>query len=63
MHGALDGEDRVVRTPTPLPSMAGIRIRSVSAGDGFGAAVSAAGTLYTWGEGDQGSLGHDDEEG
>jgi hypothetical protein len=41
-QGKLDGEDRVVQTPTPLSSMAGIRISSVSAGCGFNAAVSAA---------------------
>ena len=50
----LDGEDIVAPTPTaptptPLPSIAGIRISSVSAGCGFNAAVSAAGTVYTWG--------------
>ena len=46
-HGALDGEDRVVRTPTLLPSMVGILISSVSAGCDFNAAVLAAGTVYT----------------
>ena len=43
--------------------MAGIRINSVLAGCGFSAAVSAAGTVYTWGMGDEGRLGHGDEEG
>ena len=63
----LDGEDIVAPTPTaptptPLPSIAGIRISSVSAGCGFNAAISAACTVYTWGEGYKGRLGHGDEE-
>jgi hypothetical protein len=58
-HGELEGEARMVPTPTLLPSMAGIRISSVSAGDWFNAAVSAAGTVYTWG---RRSLGHGDPE-
>lgn len=48
----------MVSTPTLLPSMEGIRIRSVAARSGFGAAVSAAGTVYTWGIDDHGCLGH-----
>ena len=60
-HGALDGEDRVVRTPTLLPSMVGILISSVSAGCDLNAAVSAAGTVYTWGVGGGRFLGHGDE--
>ena len=60
-HGALDGEDRVVRTPTLLPSMVGILISSVSAGCDFKAAVLAAGTVYTWGVGGGGCLSHGNE--
>ena len=62
-HGELDAEDPVVPTPMLLPSMVGIRISSVSAGVGFNAAVSAAGTLYTWGKSGDGRLGHGTEEG
>ena len=53
----------LVPTPTLLPSMAGIRISSVSAGFGFNAAVSAAGKVYTWGAGNGGCLGHGNAEG
>jgi hypothetical protein len=61
-HGALNDVDFSVSTPMLLPSMVGIRINSVSAGEGFGVAVSAAGNVYTWGEGDNGQLGHGDED-
>ena len=57
--GELDGEARVVPTPDPLPSMWNVRIRSVSAGDAFSAAVSAEGSVYTWGNG--AALGHGGE--
>jgi hypothetical protein len=62
-HGELEGEDRLVPTPTLLQSMAGIRISSVAAGGRFSAAVSATATVYTWGYGSDGCLGHGDEEG
>ena len=62
-HGALHGDNPVVPAPTLLPSMAVIRISSVSAGCGFNVAVSGAGKIYTWGVGDGGCLGHGDEEG
>ena len=57
-----DGDTFMLPTPTLLPSMAGIRISCVSAGYGFVAAVSVAGRVYTWGDGDQGQLGHGDTE-
>jgi len=53
----------MARTPTLLPSMAGIHIRGVSSGLGFSAAVSAAGHVYTWGSGTTGRLGHGDDQG
>jgi alpha-tubulin suppressor-like RCC1 family protein len=56
-HGCLN----VISTPTPLPSMAGIRISSVSAGNGFNVGVSASRKVYTWGSGYLGQLGHGDE--
>ena len=61
-HDLLDGEDPVIATPTLLPSVEGIRISSVASGFGFRAAVSAAGTVYTWGIGVYGCLGHGDTE-
>jgi len=62
-HGELDANDPVVTTPTLLPSMARIRVSGISAGIGFNAAVSAAGTVYTWGVGNHGRLGHGNTEG
>ena len=53
----------MVPITTPLPSIAGIRISSVSAGTGFNAAASAAGRVYTWGIGTDGRLGCGDTEG
>ncbi len=53
----------MIPTPTLLPSMVGINISHVSAGWGFSAAVLAAGTVYTWGKGVYGSLGHGNLEG
>ena len=61
-HGDINGDNFIVKTPTCLPSTTGIRISCVSAGLGFSAAVSAAGNVYTWGEGDEGQLGHGDEK-
>lgn len=51
---------RVLNSPTPLPSMIGIRINSVSTGSGFCVAVSRCGIVYTWGNGSYGCLGHGD---
>jgi hypothetical protein len=62
-HGKLYGKHRGAPTPTLLPSTAGGRIISTSAGRFFNAAVSAAGTAYTWGKGHAGRLGHGDVEG
>ena len=68
-HGCLGHGDReitdpefIVPVPTLLSSMVGIRINSISAGIGFSAAVSVAGHVYTWGEGDIGQLGHGDKK-
>jgi alpha-tubulin suppressor-like RCC1 family protein len=61
-HGDLNDDDFVLKTPSLLPSMADIRITCVSAGEGFNAAVSAAGDVYTWGVGEKGQLGHGDQK-
>lgn len=58
----LDGENLVVHTPTLMPSMAAICITSVACGSEFNSAVSVAGTVYTWGQGHNGRLGHGDTE-
>ena len=54
----LDGNDRVVPVPTPLPSVVALRMGSVSAGSGYTAAVSVGGMVFTWGTGNNGCLGH-----
>ena len=61
-HDELDEDNPVVPTPTRLSSIEGIRFSSVSAGYGCTAAVSFAGTVYTWGT-DAYLLGHGDKEG
>lgn len=60
---AHEGEDSVVvATSTPLLFIAGIRINSVFAGRKFNVAISAVGTVYTWGQ-RCGGLDHGNEEG
>ena len=61
-HGELNDDDFIVKTPTLLPSMADTRITCVCTGEGFNAAVSAAGDVYTWGDGQKGQLGHGDQK-
>ena len=61
-RGEIDYDDFIVPTPTLLPSMVGIRMSCVSAGEGFSAAVSVAGNVYTCGDGAEGQLGHGDEK-
>ena len=61
-HGCLDNAKFIVPTPTLLPAITEIRFSSVSAGEGFNAAVSSSGNVYTWGEGEFGQLGHGDEK-
>lgn len=53
---------RDVHVHVPVKSLEGIRIVNVSHGDAFCAAVSSRGTVYTWGLGAKGQLGHGDEE-
>lgn len=60
-HTVSDGKF-AVSTPTQPLTTAHIRICGVSAGLGFGTAVSATGALYTWGIGHNGRLGHGDQE-
>lgn len=59
-HGK--GHD-TVPTPTALSQIAKVRINQVATGYGFVVAVSAPGTVYTWGNGNYGCLGHGDTEG
>lgn len=48
----------VILKPTPLRSMVGININRVSSRGYFTAAVSRTGSVYTWGKGSNGCLGH-----
>jgi len=52
---------RQIGPPTPVPSMQDKRIVSVAASDCNCLALSAEGEVYSWGNGDHGSLGHGDE--
>jgi len=60
-HGELAEEDvpaNSVHVPTPIPSLRGTRIRSVAAGVSLSLAVTEAGEVYSWGQGNMGQLGH-----
>lgn len=59
-HGELDDGAFGIRSPSPVPSMIGIRISGVWTGCGFCAVVCAGGSVYTWGNGYYGCLGHGD---
>jgi hypothetical protein len=59
-HGDNEDEDfRTVLVPTPVPSLAGVRIRQVVAGYHGSLAVSEAGQVYMWGQGRCGRLASD----
>jgi len=51
---------RKIGPPTPVPSMQERRIVSVATSDVHCLALSADGEVYSWGSGDDGSLGHGD---
>ena len=57
-HGDRHDRDALTRVEGPL---LGKRVVGVSAGYGHTAAFTAAGELFTWGEGSDGRLGHGDE--
>jgi alpha-tubulin suppressor-like RCC1 family protein len=57
-----DDEFRTVLVPTPVPSMASIRIRQVVAGCYCSLAVSEAGGVYIWGENSRGRLASDRQD-
>ena len=48
--------------PTPMPSMQDKRIVSVANSDWHCLALSAEGEVYSWGSGEDGSLGHGDND-
>jgi len=53
-------DDRVIGPPTLVPSMQDRRIVSVAASAWHCLALSSEGEVYSWGQGDFGSLGHAD---
>jgi len=57
------GMPRVISPPTLVLSMQDRRIVSVAASDCHCLALSSEGEVYSWGDGDFGSLGHGDEGG
>jgi hypothetical protein len=60
-HGEIVEEDvpaSSVHVPTPIPTLAGIRIRSIAAGVSLSLAVTEAGEVFSWGQGTMGQLGH-----
>ena len=57
-QGYLRIDQNVITTPTPLPSMVGVNVNQVSSRGYFTAAVSRTGSVYTWGTGEHGCLGH-----
>ena len=58
-HGEAGG---CLPTPKLVEALQGVRLVSVRAGFSCSAAVSKDGAIYSWGEGGDGCLGHDDEE-
>ena len=46
--------------PQKVEALSGLKVCAVAAGDDASCAVTAAGGLYTWGNGDFGRLGHGD---
>ena len=47
---------------TPIPGLAKIRVQSISAVWNYTMVLSASGTVYSWGCGEYGQLGHGDKE-
>eukprot|EP00966_Prymnesium_polylepis_P008387 193320-Prymnesium_polylepis.1 len=55
-------EDMVVPVPTVVPGLAAVRVSSVSTSSIHTLALSEDGTVYSFGWGEYGKLGHGDEE-
>ena len=54
------GNEENVAIPTYVAALEGVRIVHISAGCEQSAAIGEDGTLYSWGHGDGGRLGHGD---
>ncbi|GJD06249.1 Ultraviolet-B receptor UVR8 [Galdieria sulphuraria] len=55
------GHERPADRPFPVEALSGKRIVYVAAGDSCTAAISLDGDVYTWGSGEYGKLGHNDD--
>lgn len=60
--GCESREGRSVNVPTRVSDLDGIRIESVACGFAYTAARDSNGTLFTWGAGENGRLGHGDTQ-
>ena len=56
------GRTALLSTPTCIPSLGGQRVVSVTTSEGSALAIAANGSLWSWGNGAHGRLGHGDTE-
>ena len=56
------GEGIVQSVAAPMPGLLGVKVQSIYPGTYHILALSADGTVYSWGDGMYGKLGHGDEE-
>ena len=61
-HGAPTGEHKVVALPTVVAGLTGVRVVSIAASDVYNLALTEAGQVFSWGEGENGCLGHGNEQ-
>jgi alpha-tubulin suppressor-like RCC1 family protein len=54
-------ENVAFSAPTPVAAMGGVRMQSISAGEDHSLAHTCDGRIYSWGENNNGQLGHGDE--
>lgn len=54
--------DENVASPKVIIGLQSLKVRQISCGCEHSAAILEDGTLYTWGHGDGGRLGHGDNE-
>ena len=56
------GDEEAQLSARAIEALRGVRVRDCAAGDEFSLAVDGDGALWSWGCGDEGRLGHADEE-
>ena len=61
-HGALSGGHKVVALPTVVAGLTGVRVVSIAASDVYSLALTEAGQVFSWGKGENGCLGHGNEQ-